>query len=210
MTLAKRAIEAHQPINVWQRIKEVDMFFQQRDQVHKSLRRVVKKLEKAGIAYALVGGMAVKTHGHERTTKDVDLLLTPEGLSEFCLRFVPKDYEPVAGRPRRFVDRKNQVTLDILVSGLFPGRGTPGPIAFPDPAAVSENIQDLRVVNLPTLIQLKLAARRHQDFADVVNLIVVHHLDESYLGRLHSSVHQDFIECLEERCREEEYLKRNG
>jgi hypothetical protein len=60
------------------------------------------------------------------------------------------------------------------------------------------------------LIQLKLAARRHQDFADVVSLIGIHNLDESYLDRLHPSVRQDFIECLEEKRREEEYEAQNG
>lgn len=203
-----RAATLKKPLGVWERIREIDMFFQKRDPVHKTMRRVVKKLQKAGISYALMGGMAVNTHGHQRTTNDVDLLLTRQGLEEFRRRFVPKDYELVAGRPRRFVDRKSQVKVDILVTGLFPGSGQPGPFAFPDPSAVSETIDDLKVVNLPTLIGLKLAARRHQDFADVVNLIAVHNLDESYLERLHPSVHQDFIECLEEIRREEEYNAR--
>ena len=83
-----------------------------------------------------------------------------------------------------------------------------GPIAFPDPDQVGEIIRNVRVVNLTTLIQLKLAARRHQDFADVVNLIAVRNLDESFRTRLHPSVRQDFIECLEEKRREEEYLAR--
>jgi hypothetical protein len=66
----------------------------------------------------------------------------------------------------------------------------------------------MQVVNLPTLIQLKLAARRYTDFGDVVNLINVHDLDESFLERLHPSVHRDFIECLEEKRREDEYEAR--
>jgi hypothetical protein len=97
------------------------------------------------------------------------------------------------------------VTLDFLVTGLFPGSGQPGPIAYPDPADVSEVINDRRVVNLPTLIQLKLAARRYKDFGDVVELIRVHNLDESFLAQLHPSVHGDYIECLEEKRREDEY-----
>jgi len=60
-------------------------------------------------------------------------------------------------------------------------------------------------VNLPTLVQLKLAARRYQDFADVVNLIRVHNLEESFLTQLHPAVHKDFVECLEEKRREDEY-----
>jgi hypothetical protein len=103
------------------------------------------------------------------------------------------------------VDRTNQVKLDILVTGLFPGSGKPGPIAYPDPEEVCETIKNIQVVNLATLVQLKLAARRYQDFADVVSLIRAHQLDESFLDRLHPSVRSDFIECLGEKRREDEY-----
>jgi hypothetical protein len=191
-------------------VKEIEMFFQGKGAVHQSLRRLVKRLEKARIPHAIAGGMAVNAHGHERMTKDVDVLLTPDGFAEFQRLFVPKFYQPVPGRKRRFMDKINQRTVDILVTGLFPGLGQPGPIAFPDPTTVCERIQDVEVINLVTLIELKLAARRHQDFADVVNLIAVHNLDESFCQRLHRSVRQDFIECLEEKRREDEYIARNG
>jgi hypothetical protein len=193
-----------------QRLEEIGMFFEGRSPQHKTMRRLVKKLEKAKIPYAIMGAMAVNAHGQERTTKDVDLLLTAAGLDEFRRRFVPKDYDPLPGRQRRFLDRKHQVTFDILITGGFPGRGKPGPISFPDPEEVSQTIQNMAVVNLPTLIQLKLAAGRYYDFGDVANLIRVHNLDETYLANLHPSLHQDFIECLEEKRREDEYLARNG
>ena len=112
------------------------MFFQKKDPVHKTMRRTIKNLEKANIPYALVGGMAVNLHGYRRTTNDVDFLLTPEGLAEFQKRFVPKHYEAIPRRPRRFTDRKNEVIVDFLVTGLYPGNGQPGPIAFPDPVSV--------------------------------------------------------------------------
>jgi hypothetical protein len=184
------------------------MFFEGRGHVQQSMRRLVKELEKARISYVLVGGLAVNAHGHERMTKDVDILMTREGYKKFCQEIVPRLYDRDASRSRRFVDRKTQRTIDVLLTGMFPGRGQPGPIAFPDPDMVGEVIRNIRVVNLTTLIQLKLAARRHQDFADVVNLIAAHNLDESFRERLHPSVHQDFIECLEEKRREEEYLAR--
>jgi hypothetical protein len=152
--------------------------------------------------------MAVNAHGHRRTTDDLDVLLTADGLVEFRDRFVPKHYEEHSKRPRRVTDRKNQVLVDFLVTGLFPGSGRPGPISYPDPAAVRETIDDIQVVELGMLIQLKLAARRHQDFGDVVSLIRIHQLDESFADRLHPSVRSDFIECLEEKRREEEYEAR--
>jgi len=113
-------------------------------------------------------------------------------------------------RPRRLLDRTNEITVDVLLTGLYPGSGKPGPIAFPDPISVRQTINAIDYIDLTTLIQLKLAARRYQDFADVVSLINVHNLDESFLDRLHPSVRQDFIECLEEKRREDEYLAREG
>src|SRR5205823_13628329 len=97
----------------------------------------------------------------------------------------------------------------VFVAGRFPGSGEPGPIAFPDPAAdVTKVIADLHVVDLATLVQLKLAAGRYQDFADVVNLIRANGLDEAFAESLHPSVRGDYAECLAEKRREDEYEAR--
>jgi hypothetical protein len=192
------------------RLKEIDMFFQKRDPVHQTLRRLAQRLEKAGIAYAVMGAMAVNLHGARRTTDDVDVLLTSEGLAQFREKLAPKYYEQVEGRLRRFVEKKSGVQIDFLVTGLYLGRGKPGPFAFPDPGQSSQEIENVQVVTLPQLVQLKLAARRYYAFGDVVFLIRVHNLDESFLKKLHPSVHKDFIECLEEKRREDEYEAREG
>jgi hypothetical protein len=191
-------------------LKELDMFYQEKDPVFKTMNRVVKRLEKAKIPYAVVGGMAVFKQGHRRATNDVDILLTPESLEEFRKRFVPKYYEPVPRHPRRFTDKKDRITIDFLVTGAFPGSGEPGPISYPDPTQVSETIGNVQVLDLPTLVQLKLAARRYYDFGDVVSLIRVRNLDESFLDKLHPTLHRDFVECLEEKRREDKYNARHG
>jgi hypothetical protein len=209
-TNPRRTTTAVKSVHFWQRLKEIDLFFQGKDQVHKTMRRVVKRLEKASIPYAIVGGMAVNAHNYRRTTADVDLLLTAEGFAEFRRLLVPRYYENRPGRQRRFVDRKNEVGLDILVTGMFPGTGNPGPLAYPDPTQVSETIENVRIVDLVTLVQLKLAARRHRDFGDVVELIRFNQLDESFAERLHPSVRKDYIECLEEKRREDDYEEREG
>ncbi len=184
------------------------MFFDKTDRVHQTMFRVAGRLDAAKIPYAIVGGMAVNAHRHVRTTKDVDFLLTSEGVNTFVGLFVPGEFEPVAGHPRRFLDRGTGVTFDILVTGLFPGSGKPGPVAYPNPADVNEMIDDTRVLNLATLVELKLAAGRHKDFGDVVELIRANNLDESFAARLHGSVHGDYVECLEEKRREDEYEAR--
>ena len=73
---------------------------------------------------------------------------------------------------------------------------------------VGEVIEDARVVDLTTLIPLKLAARRYQDFADVVALIRVHELDEAFSEQVHPTLRGDYIECLGEKRREDLYEAR--
>jgi hypothetical protein len=192
------------------RLKEIGMFFQKRSPQHQAMRRLARRLKKARIPYAIMGGMAVNAHGAERTTKDVDVLLSAEGLERFRREFVGPEYDEVEGRPRRFIERQSGVTVDCLVTGRYPGSGKPGPLAFPDPAEASQEIEKIQVLTLPQLIQLKLAARRFYDFGDVVCLIRAHQLDESFAEQLHRSVRQDFSECLNEKRREDEYLAREG
>lgn len=184
------------------------MFFNGTDPVHVTMRRVAERLEQAGISFAIIGGMAVNAHGHRRTTGDVDFLVTAEGFDAFLKSPASVDFERVQGRSRRFLDRATGVTFDLLITGRFPGNGRPGPIAFPDPAAVKQQLGDLPYVDLTTLIQLKLAARRHKDFGDVVELIRTQGLDEVFADKLHPSVRADYIECLEEKRREDEYEAR--
>ena len=57
-------------LGLWERLKDIDMFFQRRSPVHQTMRRLAQKLDKAGIAYAIIGGMAVNAHGAERTSSN--------------------------------------------------------------------------------------------------------------------------------------------
>src|SRR5207247_6905214 len=127
--------------------------------------RAARRLEKAKIPYAVLCGMALNAHRYERTTNDVDILLTRPGFEAFCKKFVGKGYEPVSGRPRRFMDRLSGVTMDILVTGLFPGTGKHGPIAFPDPKSVRQVIDDFQLLYLPNLDEHELESRRILVFA---------------------------------------------
>jgi hypothetical protein len=198
------------PTSFWDRLRELDLFYEQKDALYQTLRHLVGHLWEARIAYAVVGGLAVFAHGRLPATNDVNLLLTEEGSEEFRRRFVPKHYTQQDHRGRRFTDNTTQVPVAFLIAGRYPGSGKAGPIAFPDPAGVNTVAEDAQVVDLPTLIQLKLAARRYHDLADVVSLIRANNLDESLLHQLHRSLHADYIECLEAKRREDEYEAREG
>ena len=43
---------------------------------------IAAALQEHGVAYALVGGLAVAVWGAPRATKDIDLLVRPESLAE--------------------------------------------------------------------------------------------------------------------------------
>ena len=140
------------------------MFFDGTDSVHQTMRRIAATLESAGISYVIVGGMAVNAHRHARTTEDVDFLISAAGWAAFKTFVAGGHFHPTPGRPRRFADPVTGIFFDVLVTGGFPGTGLPGPIAYPDPADVAVTIDGFRVVDLPTLVQLKLAAGRYQEF----------------------------------------------
>jgi hypothetical protein len=196
-------------VDLWGCFNEISRFFAGRSQVHRAMHRLILNLEKANIPYVIVGGLAVNAHGHRQTTRDVDVLLAPEGLAHFQERLGGIQYIRAATRRRRFLDRQNGTPVDIVLSGARPGWLRPSPIVYPNPAA-TETMGRARYINLRALIELKLAIGRYQDLGDVAALIRVHDLDESFAQRLHPSVRGDYIECLEEKRREDEYEAREG
>ena len=75
-------------------------------------------------------------------------------------------------------------------------------MAFPDPAASSEEIDGLRVIRLETLIELKLASglsapHRIKDLADVQQLIEVLNLPSEIASRLKPSVRGEYLRLWE-------------
>src|SRR5260370_41225926 len=104
-----RPLDQKKPtIDFWSRLKEIDLFFEGRGREHQTLRRLVQRLDKADIPYAVMGAMAVNAHGADRTTKDVDVLVTQEGLDRFRAKNVGKSNHPMDGRPGRFVQKRSK------------------------------------------------------------------------------------------------------
>ena len=72
-------------------------------------------------------------------------------------------------------------------------------MTFPDPAVVAEVIDGVHYVNLPTLINLKLAfgvtnPGRLRDLTDVQELIRALRLPAAFAAQLHQFVHSKFDE----------------
>lgn len=128
--------------------------FEGKSAVQDTLLRLTVPLEALGIPYAVVGGMALFRHGHRRFTEDVDILLTEDGLRRVREALDGLGYVPPFAGNKHLRDAEAQVRIEFLVSGQFPGDGKPKPVAFPDSADVSVELDGFRYVKLPTLIEL--------------------------------------------------------
>jgi len=173
-------------------------FFMERGAVYETMRRLARRLEEEGIPYALVGGMALAAHGLPRLTLAVDVLMTAEGLRRFRERFIGRGYVPAfEGAQKSFIDAESRIRIEVATAGEFPGDGLPKPVAFPDPAGRTVEHDRIRVIQLPTLIELKLACGltapdRLRDLADVQDLIVALELPLDLEEKLDPSVRAEY------------------
>ena len=183
-------------------MREAGEYFAKKGRLYETVRRLAARLAAEGISYALVGGMALGEHGYVRMTEDVDLLLTGAGLTRFRERLVGQGYVGTdSGATRSFRDADSGVHIVVLVTGEFPGDGKPKSVAFPDPDDVTTDVDGLRVLVLPKLIELKLASgmsapHRLRDLADVQEIIKARHLDEDFATELDPSVRSTYLDLL--------------
>jgi hypothetical protein len=182
---------------------EGDRFFRGDDAVFKTLRTIGRRLDELGVAYAVAGGMALNAHGFRRLTVDVNILVTREGLRVVHEKLEGLGYVPPFAGSKNLRDTEHGVRIEFLVAGDFPGDGKPKPVAFPDPASIAVEIDGVKYVGLPALIQLKLASgmtggvHRLKDLADVVALIETLHLPKEFGELLDPFVRGRFEELWE-------------
>lgn len=174
------------------------MHFEKRNEVFHSLRRIAKRLDELNIPYVVVGGMAVTLHGYNRFTDDVDLLVSREGLAQIHERLEGLGYVPPFTGSKHLRDVQNGVKIKFLVTGDYPGDGKPKPISFPDPSQVSVDIQGLKCIVLPKLVELKLASGsmpgRRKDLGDVQEIIRSLSLPRDFSAQVDPSVRALFDE----------------
>lgn len=189
------------PDLTWQ---EGFVFFQGKGMINTALRRLVADLDRHGIPYNLIEAAALNRHGYQRFTIDIDLLLSPAGLQKFQDELVGLGYRPAfEGAQKKFRSTQENVPIDIIIAGEYPGDGKPKPVRFHDPQENFVIIDGIKTVNLETLVNLKLASGmtskgRLKDLADVQEVIKIKELDESFAEYLNPFVRDKFIELARE------------
>ena len=184
-------------------LREGGMFFHGESEVQHSLRRITARLHALGIDYAVVGGMALFLHGFRRFTEDVDILVTSDGLKKLHAALEGSGYRPPFAGSKNLRDTENGVRIEFLVTGEFPGDGKVKPVAFPEPGSVAAELGGIQVLNLESLIELKLAsgisgAGRRKDLADVQEVIKLLSLPETMAERLNPYVQESYRELWQE------------
>lgn len=168
--------------------------------IHAAAARITDALNKLDIPFVIAGALAANAHGHVRTTENIDLVLTREGLARFKERFLGRGWIEQFPGSKGVRDDVHNVNIDILLTGDYPVDGRPKPVAFPDPSQARELDADGRpILALPMLLTLKLASgmtapHRPRDLDDVIQLIRKNGLDQRYGDRLDPYVRAKYLE----------------
>lgn len=179
-------------------------FFRGKGAMNKTLRRLAADLDSHGISYSVIGGVALNQHGYKRFTEDIGILLSREGLEAFRRDLVGRGYRPAyrpafTGATKKFRSTRENVPVEIITSGEYPGDGKPKPVRYHEPGEHQLTIDGIKTVSLEKLVEIKLACGlsapdRLRDLADVQELIRVKKLSAAFAARLDGSVRPKFWE----------------
>lgn len=144
--------------------------------------RILRALAEHDVEYVLIGGLAVQTHGHIRTTNDADLIPAP----------APANLRRLAAALRQLEARilnpgQEQTPIDAKMlprgtiwqfatkdGGIDVMHEVPGGRSYEELSEHALRVRlgdiDISVVGLDDLIQMKLARGRPVDLADVAAL----------------------------------------
>jgi hypothetical protein len=144
--------------------------------------RILRALAEHGVDYVLIGGLAVQTHGHVRTTIDADIIPAPDptNLERLAAALRSLDARMLnPGEEDTLVDAKTLPRATIWQfttrdGGLDVMHEVPGGRPYAELSARALHVQlgdvDVPVVDLDDLIRMKLARGRPTDLADVAAL----------------------------------------
>jgi hypothetical protein len=144
--------------------------------------RILRALAEHGVDYVLIGGLAVQTHGHVRTTNDADLIPAPDPANLKRLAAALRSLDARVLNPGEETTEINASMLPRATIWQFITRDggidvvheVPGGRSYEELSKATLRVQlgdiEVPVVGLDDLIQMKLARGRPVDLADVASL----------------------------------------
>lgn len=169
--------------------------------------RVVKALDQVLVASdceaVISGGWAVWRHGYVgRVTQDIDIVLPASKVDEFKRVASVSGFDVLAepaGRWPKLIHRDTGIEVDVLPEGGRPGvAAKPAPTTIPHPSVMGATHGKLNYANLASLVELKLAAGRLRDDADVLELIRENRAEIGGLRAHLATVHAQYANRFDE------------
>lgn len=200
--MADNAIMSAKPHSFIDVFEEGLRYFMGEGELNRTVAQLASDLDEHGIEYMVIGAVALTAHGYFRFTADVDVVLTANGLAKFHRELVGLGYRPAfEGAKKKLRSTRNDVAIEVITAGEYPGDGKPKPVSFPDPPNASSKMNGVQVVTLEKLVELKLASGmtapdRLKDLADVQELIKVRSLSSEFAERLNPYVREKYLELL--------------
>ena len=134
---------------------------------------IIKKLNDAGIKYAVVGGIALSFYVEPRFTKDIDFLVLSDSVDDFKKLLKDMGYKfevepwtfknvPIKLHRLSKIEGKSSMTIDIL-------EGKESRLEEIIKNAVTENTDhgEVRVACIDDLVWMKMQRGSKQDLADI-------------------------------------------
>ena len=168
------------------------------------LRRVVDALEAAHVDYAVVGGNAVQLWVAQadesvvRNTRDVNIAIKREDLEAARQALESRGfiYRHSAG-VTMFLDgpaAKARDAVDVVFAGEKVRADYPEPVPSIDDY---QSLQDMRAMNLESLVRMKLTSHRLKDRVHLLDMISVGLIDETWLARFEGELRERLQVLLE-------------
>jgi len=103
-------------------LDEADRLYEGQGRLKRTYERLAKRLDKLNVPYSLAGGYALILHGVRRFTKDIDLLVSNEGLAKLHEGLIGRGYVQASPGSRNLRDAETGVRIEFVVTGEFPNR----------------------------------------------------------------------------------------
>lgn len=182
-------------------LAESGRYFEGTSKLQQTLVKLRTRLDELGIAYVVIGGMALGVHGYVRMTEDINVLVTRSELAKLHKHLVGRGYVRLFEKSKNIRDAETRVKVEFVLTGDYPGSGKPQPVSFPDPADTEPVERDgVKFIGLARLVELKLASGmsggpdRAKDLVDVQQLVKVASLPRDLADRLNPDVRPKYHE----------------